>query len=266
MLLASVIGGASALAACLLPTFSDVLPGATTPTSDAGPDVVDGEAGGGDGGLAGCDDPLGAFAIWPMTEGGGSVIHDCNGNYPGTFKTTAQGNVTWTTGRTIGEVALQMSGGYVALIDLPALQIAGPFTVTAWVNASSQQTDSFGDILARYASISTAAFDVTVTKDPLVSLTLFSNGNIVQASGNLTYGVWKHVAATYSSATGNAEMFVNGASTGTATTAAPLPTIPTPMTFGANSVGTSVYFGKIAGIHIYTRVLVPAEIATLAKP
>jgi hypothetical protein len=37
------------------------------------------------------------------------------------------------------------------------------------------------------------------------------------------------------------------------------------MTFGANSVGTSIYFGKIAGIRIYNRVLTPAEIAGLSK-
>jgi hypothetical protein len=265
MLLASIIVGASALAACLLPTFSDVLPGSTTPIADSGPDAVVADAGG-DGGLTGCDDPVGgALAIWPMTEGSGSIVHDCGGNYPGTFKTTTQGNVNWTTGRS-GEPALQMSGGYVALIDLPALQVAGPFTVTAWINASSLQVDSFGDILARYASISTAAFDVTVTKDPLVSLTLFSNGNIVQASGSITYGVWKHIAATYAVATGDAEMFVNGTSSGIAKTAAALPAIPTIMTFGANSVGTSVYFGKIAGIHIYTRVLTQIEITKLATP
>jgi hypothetical protein len=257
LLLGSVLGGASVLAACLLPTFSDVLPGATTPDSggDATPD-------GADSGLTGCEDTLhpGAFAIWPMTEGSGDVVHDCSGNFPGTFS----GNVSWTDGRN-GQQALQMSGGFVALVDAAALRIVGPFTVSAWISASNQQVDTFGDVIARYASINTAAFDLTVSKDPLVSLTLFSNSNITQASGPLTYGVFTHVAATYAPGTGNAEMFVNGKATNNVTGPASLQPIPTPMTFGANSVGTSVYFGKIAGIRIYTRVLSQTEITALSQ-
>ena len=257
LFLASLLVGGSALAACLLPTFSDVLPSTTAPLPDSGDEASDD---GGDGGLTGCEDTLGAFAIWPMTEGSGTVVHDCSGNFPGTMS----GSVAWSAGRN-GQQALDLSGGFVTLVDAPALRITGPFTVVTWVSASNQQVDSFGDIIARYASISTAAWDVTVTKDPLVSLTLFSGGNIVQASGPITYGVFRHVAATYAATTGDGEMFVDGKSTGTNKANAALPAIPTPMTFGANSVGTSIYFGKIAGIRIYNRVLTPAEIVGLSK-
>lgn len=254
--LAAVALAAATASACLLPSFDDVR---TQAGSDASPDGPVPEGGAdalGDGGLFGCDD-ISALVIWPMTEGVGSKIRDCNGKYPGTFN----GNVSWTTGRN-GLAALQFSGGSVSIVDDAALRVVGPFSVAAWIAPSSTQTDQFGDVIARYESISTAAWDLTVTQDPSVSLTLFS-GNITQATAPIAFDKWVHVVGVYDA--GNASIFVNGNVVQSGPGPTSLPPIPTPITLGANAVGTSVYHGKLAGLRIYTRVLTSGEVKTLAS-
>ncbi len=244
------------LAACLLPSFDDVLPqaGADSGSKDSGAEVTP-DAPLGDGGLVGCDDPS-VLVNWPMTEGSGTTLRDCSGKYSGTFGP----NVSWTTGRN-GLAAIQTTGGFITIVDDPALRIVGPFTVATWIEASSSQMESFGDIIARYQSINVAAWDLTVTKDPQVALTLFA-GSITQASAPLTYSKFTHVVGVYDS--GSASIFVNGnvIQSGPGPTA--LPPVAVPITIGANAAGTSAYYGKIAGIRIYGRVLTTGEIKALA--
>ncbi len=251
-----VISAASsgvALSACLLPSFDDVRADAQAGDASNG-DVIDG----GDGGLIGCNDPT-ALVIWPMTEGSGTTIHDCTGNYPGTMT----GAVAWTTGRN-GLPALDMQGGFVSIVSSPALSITGPFTIAAWFNASSTQSDMFGDIFARYAAPNNAVFDLTVTKDPKIALTLFG-ATTFQIAPIIKYAVYTHVAATYDPTTGSASIFLNGilAQQGTGPTV--LPTVPVPMSIGANDTAASIYIGQIAGLRVYTRVLSTAEIVTLVQ-
>ncbi len=179
---AAFAASTSLFVACLLPSFSDVLP---EPGSDAQPADAGEE---GDGSLAGCDDTSGAFVVWPMTEGSGTTIRDCSGKYTGTFGA----GVAWTTGRS-GLPALQFSGGVLTIVDAPELRIVGPFTVAAWVEPATTQTDQFGDVVARYESINAAVWGLAVTKDPQVVFTAFS-APITQASANgLTFGKFTHI-------------------------------------------------------------------------
>lgn len=253
LLLASlaVTTGLSSIA-CLLPSFSDVLP---EPGSDAQPPADAGDEG--DGSLSGCDDVAGAFVVFPMTEGKGTTIHDCTGKYTGTFGA----GVAWTTGRS-GLPALQFSGGMVTVVDAHELRVVGPFTVAAWVEPATTQTDQFGDVVARYESINAAVWGLAITKDPQVVFTAFS-APITQASANgLTFGKFTHVAGTYDSTT--IAVFRDGSPGQSGPGPAALGLVPVPITIGANSVGTSAFHGKIAGVRIYKRVLTLNEINALS--
>lgn len=248
--LGGLFAASALLGACLLPSFSDVLPEPdAAPVADAGQE--------GDGALAGCDSVGDALAVWPMTEGSGNVIRDCSGKYPGTFST----GVDWATGRG-GQPALKFTGGVVTIVDDAALRLTGPFTVLAWVSPSSTQTDQFGDVVARYESINAAVWGLAVTKDPQVAFTAFGPPITQQTAGGVSYGKFTHIAGTYSSS--NVAVFVSGAPGPAGAGPTALSAAPIPITIGANSVGTSAFHGIIAGVRVYSRVLSGSEINALS--
>jgi len=246
-----------------MPSFDDVLPkaggdAATDAVADAADDVAapaDGDQEGG--ALVGCDDPS-ALAIWPLTEGSGTKVHDCAGKFPGVF----MGSVSWAQGRG-GLPALDFSGGSVRFMDVQALRLSGPFTVTAWVSPRNTQTDVFGDVICRYRAGGEGVWALAVTKDPLIELNVFA-GNITQVTGGVAF-TWAHTAATYDPGSGKMEIYVSGNLKSSITG----PTMPTqstvPLTFGANSDGTSIFHGGLSQVRLYDRVLSSSEIGALAQ-
>jgi hypothetical protein len=258
------VGAMAAASACLLPSFDDVRATGAKPITDGSIIPDSAVESGVDAGLPGCDvpDPFPASlrAYWPMTEGAGTTISDCKGLYPGTFK----GNVGWTNGRN-GLPALDMKGGYVLIGGPNDLAMPGDFTIAVWFSASMNQTDAFGDIVARYSSLNNAAFDLTVAQNPQPSVSLsFFQGGIVQVTAPIADNTLLHVVTTYTSSTGGGEVYLNGSIAQTGTGTKGLAAVQVPLTIGANATGTSVFQGKIAGVRVYNRVLTSIEIGQLA--
>ncbi len=78
-------------------------------------------------------------------------------------------------------------------------------------------------------------------------------------------GRWHHVAASRASATGEMQVFVDGAPEGIVAGPKGPRTAPNRMTIGSIQTGTNRYVGELDDVRIYARVLPDAEIAGLAK-
>lgn len=143
-------------------------------------------------------DPVGSFAAWPLNEGSGSIAHDASENgHDGTIQ-----GASWVPGR-YGS-ALDFNGGS-SHVAIGALDISGQaMTIALWFKA-----DNFNTTDARLVSKSTG----TANEDHywMISTVNHSGGiklrfrlkaggqttELKAGTGNLSPGVWTHVAAVY---------------------------------------------------------------------
>jgi len=92
-----------------------------------------------------------------------------------------------------------------------------------------------------------------------------SGGNVsVVSSSSVSSGTWYHIAATWDSASGAMELFIDGSSVGTANQSA-MASPAEPITLGAYSSVESFFNGKQDDIRFFQRALTQAEVTHLAS-
>jgi len=139
-----------------------------------------------------------------------------------------------------------------------ALNITGDFTIETWVKLASQPTADPYTIVAK--------FDGSGSSDRSYLVNYDSGGNlgcgvsqtgggtsVVAINQSLSNGTWYHVAAVYSSATGNCQIFVNGSSIGSGITDSGGPFVgAAPFTIGF-MLGNNASFldGKLDDVRVY---------------
>jgi len=133
-------------------------------------------------------------------------------------------------------------------------------SISAWIYLDSYGETSSGRILANGKTL----LLVSAT-NPHVDF--YNNGSTNTPSANNSIGLsaWYHVAATRTAA-GVANIYINGALSGTANQAGGTPVAGTEnVVIGNNTAGAVTFDGKISDLIVWNRVLTASEVALLYK-
>jgi alpha-L-arabinofuranosidase len=209
--------------------------------------------------------PADMFGWWKFDATSGTTAVDSGGGNPGTL----QSGATWVVGAISNAVHLDgTANGYVSL---PAglVSTLNDFTISTWVkvdaNATWARVFDFGSGTGTYMFLAPASGGTSVR----YAITTGSSGGEQQLNraGNLSTGVWHHLAVTLSGSTG--VLYVDGVPANTNLS----------MTLKPSSLGSTTqnYIGKsqwpdpnltgsVDDFRIYSRALNPTEVAALANP
>jgi hypothetical protein len=198
----------------------------------------------------------GPSAAYGFSEGAGTTVADLSSNGNAGTLTGA----TWTAAGKYGNaLSFDGVGDKVTVADSATLDVAGDFTLSAWIYPSS--LSGYKDILVKGDDSSNNFFLETL--DNQVAAGFYQGGwrEHVTAAANLVPNNWQHVAVVFNAAGDNIRIYVNGveklneAETGT-------PAINTrAMTIGFGFAGED-FAGRIDDVRIYRRVLTQAEVQT----
>ena len=199
---------------------------------------------------------------WQLNQTSGTTVPDASGNGDNATATS----VTWSGGAGVfnGTSSQVTAAG-------PALDTAGSYSVSAWVNLASTSatqgivsqpaSEQDGFRLQYDTSNKSWQFDACVS-DPNPPSTCPSK-DAASASTTPTTGTWYQVAGTYNATTGAMTLYVNGAQAGTGTDTTPFAATG-PLTIGHdkwNGAAADYLHGSIADVQVYQHVLTPAQIA-----
>jgi hypothetical protein len=226
---------------------------------------------------------------WKLDESAGVQAADSSGN--GNTGTLTLG-ITWVDGHAPGHRAIDIDGNDEHDVDLgnpPVLQIAGSFTLAAWVNARSFHLGTMQDdaIVSRDDGLHGAVgWSLKGTEDCSAgehfAIQVGINGtNYVERCTTMTpaYGFWYHVVGVYDAPQQTLDTYINGALDDDMlfppSAAVPqkqsVPSSAVHVQIGntepltSDSGGTQTWDGQLDDIRIYNRALDSAEIAALAS-
>ena len=206
------------------------------------------------------------FGWWKFDATSGTTAADSGyGGNPGTL----QSGATWVVGAISNAVHLDgTANGYVSL-PVGLVSALNDFTISTWVkvdaNATWARVFDFGSGTGTYMFLSPASGGASVR----YAITTSSSGGEQQLNraGNLSTGVWHHLAVTLSGSTG--VLYVDGVPANTNLS----------MTLNPSSLGSTTqnYIGKsqwsdpnltgsVDDFRIYSRALNATEVAALANP
>ena len=206
------------------------------------------------------------FGWWKFDATSGTTAADSGyGGNPGTL----QSGATWVVGAISNAVHLDgTANGYVSL-PVGLVSALNDFTISTWVkvdaNATWARVFDFGSGTGTYMFLAPASGGTSVR----YAITTGSSGGEQQLNraGNLSTGVWHHLAVTLSGSTG--VLYVDGVPANTNLS----------MTLNPSSLGSTTqnYIGKsqwadpnltgsVDDFRIYSRALNAAEVASLANP
>jgi glucose/arabinose dehydrogenase/PKD repeat protein len=207
--------------------------------------------------------PPGLLAGYAFSEGAGATTADGSG---GGLTGTLVNAPAWTTGKYGGGLGFTGSN-YVNLGNPAALQLTGSMTLTAWIRISSNPGDD-GAIVAKLAG---AGWQLKTSPDTgarTAAIQISSNGsNSIQrySATVLAANTWYHLAGVYDATARTLNIYVNGVlDNGTLSG-----TVPAAQTNAAVNVnigqrtgfpGQFNFLGTIDEVHVFGRVLSPAEI------
>ena len=218
--------------------------------------------------------PGGLNGYWNFNEGTGTVTMDASGN--GNTGTLINGP-TWTTGKIGGGLSFNGTNQYVNVPDAASLDLAGPWTVSAWVDLPTLPTSGNAyPVISKRGTAYTTGTDywLGVSNNNLYVSTLgwsvyyMSSGWAAGALGSMQIntGSWYLVTGVYNSYT--AYLYLNGQLVGTDNNNAawPDPGPGDPLYLGRWDMynGSTIYLqGTISDVRLYDRALSPAEIFAL---
>lgn len=206
----------------------------------------------------------------PFDESSGTIAHDAAFGNHGSLA----GAATWLPGGGVAGGAISLnreSGDLVNLGNILPLE-ATDFTISLWIKTSSQLDETFP--VARHRSGIVAGYLLGLNRsgDAYGSpgrAFFYGRGEPALApvsQTTVTDDIWHHIVATYDD-DGVAQLYIDGAPDGTPQLTANIVVLPdVPLLVGGilvNDVPTALYDGLVDDLQIYTRVLEPAEVATL---
>lgn len=207
---------------------------------------------------------------WPLNDGTGTTAQDTGGG----LNATLTGGATWVTDPSRGTV-LDLSGaGEFAVASGPAVNTAGSFTVSAWVNLATAGSGLNSVAVAQDGAVDSGFFleyndtccgdagwalaiPATDTAPPTWNPTAFSVG--------VTTGTWTMLTGVYNAATQTAELYVNGALEATATGVVSF-SATGPLTIGRAQDGGNdgdFFPGKISDVQVFSQSLNPVQVRGL---
>jgi hypothetical protein len=206
------------------------------------------------------------FGWWKFDATSGTTAADSGyGGNPGTL----QSGATWVVGAISNAVHLDgTANGYVSL-PVGLGSALNDFTISTWVkvdaNATWARVFDFGSGTGTYMFLSPASGGTSVR----YAITTGSSGGEQQLNraGNLSTGVWHHLAVTLSGSTG--VLYVDGvpANTNLSMTLKPSSLGSTTQNYiGKSQWADPNLTGSVDDFRIYSRALNATEVAALANP
>ena len=191
---------------------------------------------------------------WWSADGSLADIVGANGGVSGTLSGATP--VTFAPGH-IGSAFAFNGQSYVQIPSTPSLQITGPITLSAWINATS-----LGGRIIDKTTVNTSNGYLLDTWGG--NLRVIAGPHTVVTPGILPTGTWTHVAATWDGS--SVKLYVNGALVHSqATTSSPIPSNTLPLLIGADSNGSFRFDGLIDDAAVYDTALSSAQIAAIAS-
>ena len=206
--------------------------------------------------------PYGAW--WRFNEGAGTTAADSfSSNNTGTLQAAAG----WTTGK-IGASALNLTGSATSFVDVPSpvIDSSQSYTVATWVklnNLTGTQTFASIDganISPFYLQMTGGVFAFSQRGSDSTAST------VAQVTGPApVVGRWYYVAGVYDKTAGTIQLYVNGASQGTATATTAWTATGHTVVGRAKWGGASTYFvnGALDETRFFDRPLTASEIVAL---
>jgi Concanavalin A-like lectin/glucanases superfamily len=209
----------------------------------------------------------GLVGWWKLDESSGTTAADSSG----TGNTgTLNNSPTWiSSGKINGALSFNGTSQYVGVPDAASLRLAGPWTVSAWVNLNALPPSSHvATISAKQASSGYNNYELDVNNVngcPSLSWEVqFDSGGTTYrdcSAATINTGTWYHVAATWDGTT--LSLYANGALGSTATPGhIPNSTSGRPLSIGSTA-GSNYLNGTLDDVRVYNRALSAAEVAGL---
>lgn len=197
---------------------------------------------------------------WPVTEGTGNIVHDISGynNHATAYNNGWGSDIAGQPGQ-----ALYLNGNAWAEVpDAPAINMAGPFTVSAWIKPEDTIPDTPRKIVAK--SQGEGQFSWALEQHGSeIHFTVSNNGYVAggasaQAIGHgLEPGRWSLVTGVWDGE--NIRVLINGFTVGgPAPFEGPLFQSEAPLTFGT---GSGFFKGLIDDVRLYSVDLTDDQIA-----
>ncbi|MEX0786480.1 MAG: flexitail domain-containing putative surface protein [Dehalococcoidia bacterium] len=191
---------------------------------------------------------------WKFNEGAGSTAADSSGN--GNDGTLVNGP-TWVSG--VAGYALEFDGfdDFVQVPDAASLDIAGPFTLMAWVNPDSD--------VGCYESFINKYLNYALQTCYLNRLRMISSGvgDIESPDNTLVPNVWQHVAGTWDGT--SMRLYRNGVEVASTNVGTATPAVSdNALMIGMEDLfgGWEFFGGSIDEVKIFDGALDAAEIAS----
>jgi RHS repeat-associated protein len=207
---------------------------------------------------------------WPLNEGTGSTTADLSGN---NNLGTLVDSPTWETGTNceFGDCLSFSGSSYVSVATTPGLSpevgASGAITLSAWVYPTSWPSlGSLGTIIGKELSGNYEySLNVLNNGNGYFYIDTQSGGVVCQSASPsaLSLDTWQLLTATYSAASGNCIVYLNGvagsseASSGVATAGS------ANVAIGSDTGGAQGFKGSIDDARIYGLALSAGEISTL---
>jgi hypothetical protein len=178
-------------------------------------------------------------------------------------------NAATSSAKVFGKLgqALSFDGtnDYVGVPDATSLHITSAITLSAWVksvsNGDYQQiiTKPFqdGNHTSPYF-----AYQLAVNPDSTIRFGLSIGGSLIQLNtGQVTYGAWTHLAATYDGST--MILYKNGVQIGSSAQSGAFDSYNTALRIGTNGGNGESFLGSIDDPRVYNRALSASEVKQL---
>lgn len=161
--------------------------------------------------------------VWTFDEGSGTTAADSSGNGD---TATLQGSATWTSSSAakVGSSALSLAANGNADVPVPVVDTSKSFTVSAWVQLASVDTNAYaavsvdgtqqsGFYLEYCGFCNGGVFDLTMVSSD------GSSATAVRASGTThpTAGTWYHIVGIYDATSNSTKLYVGSTLEGSAT-------------------------------------------------
>lgn len=193
----------------------------------------------------------------------GAVLHDAAGNLDGSYQGNSEGGLA---GIIPGSTATRFQDSSFARVDGAAsLRMTEDFSASLWLRPDAIAGTLFecsgtgaGSAHHTLYRLALDTDGIHYTHDHELGMTELHLG------GAISTGEWTHVVVTRTGADGRVELFVNGDRVSSVT--APLPTggASADLQIGSGTLAGSQFFGLMAELALFARVLDDQEVALLA--
>ncbi|MDH3455888.1 MAG: fibronectin type III domain-containing protein [Gemmatimonadota bacterium] len=205
--------------------------------------------------------PPGIVAHWTFDEGSGNVAGDASGN--GNVGTLMNGPI-WVPGYSGTALSFDGDDDFVLVPDDDALDLAGDFTISIWVNWINNNIDA--DVLRKGNTRNASDWYLIEISDNHIHARLngSSGGTNLDQVPILNDGVWHHVAVVRDASSNR--IYVDGVLRDDSGRNLGDLSNSNNLTFGSKDTGDEDFFnGMIDDIRFYNRALTEQEITDLGN-